>query len=86
MKKSPAVSARIPSVTQTVSAPGADGSGAGPPGGGRRRLFIERRISPLVNAAMAKSRYSARNRKKLKLTERIAAASSSRNAIVAVYR
>ena len=47
---------------------------------------MERRISPVVSAAMANSRYSARKRKKLKLMERIAAASNSRNAMMAVYR
>jgi hypothetical protein len=46
---------------------------------------MERRISELVKAAIAKNKYSARNTKKFRLTDRMAAARSSRNAMVARY-
>ena len=49
-----------------------------------RARRIERRISPLVSAAMAHSRNAARKRKKFRFTERMAAATSSSSAIAAV--
>ena len=43
-------------------------------------------LSALVKAAMANSKYNARNRKKFEFEERMAAANSSRNAMVAMKK
>src|SRR5471030_1395721 len=85
-KKSPAVSARIPRETDAESSHRHGWKRLSPLRAVLGDLFMERRISPEVSAAMAHSRYSARNTKKLKLAERIAAASSSRKAMAAVYK
>ena len=47
-------------------------------------LCMDRRISPLVKAAIADKRKSARHTKKFRLIDRMAAANSSRNAITAM--
>ena len=76
----------MPMVTTAVSAASRGWKLRNPLRATVSRFCMERRISALVKAAMAKSRYSARKRKKFELEERMAAASSSRNAIMAMKK